>query len=66
MEPPGCTPKNDVLVGIPSTDSDCAAELAPRSKERDATGGGVLPVRVGRGGRGRIVPAPVRRSDAEP
>ena len=22
MEPPGCTPKNDVLVGIPSTDSD--------------------------------------------
>lgn len=34
MEPPGCTPKNDVLVGIPSTDSDCAAEFGTALRRR--------------------------------
>ena len=28
MEPPGCTPKNDVLVGIPSSESEWADEFA--------------------------------------
>ena len=34
MEPPGCTPKNDVLVGIPSTNSDCAAEFGTALRRR--------------------------------
>lgn len=34
MEPPGCTPKNDVLVGIPSTDPDCAAEFGAALRRR--------------------------------
>ena len=34
MEPPGCTPKNDVLVGIPSSESEWADEFGTALRGR--------------------------------